>query len=170
MFIYVCGGLDAKSCPTLATRQTVACQAPLSMGFSRQEYWSGFPFPSPRDLPDPGIESGSPALQADSLLTVLRGKPWLYVYIINVIFFHFPMGCVYLCAQLCLILCDPMDCSPPGSSVHRIIQARILNGLPFTTQGDLPDAGIEPASLESLALAGRFFTTRSTWEAAQMVL
>ena len=41
--------------------------APLSMGFSRQEYWSGLPFPSPGDLPDPGIKSGSPALQADSL-------------------------------------------------------------------------------------------------------
>ena len=45
------------------------------MGFSRQEYWSGLPVPSPGDLPDPGIESGSPALQADSLLTELLGKP-----------------------------------------------------------------------------------------------
>ena len=50
-----------------ATPLTVACQAPLSMGFSRQEYWSGLPFPSPGDLPDPGLEPGSPALQADSL-------------------------------------------------------------------------------------------------------
>ena len=46
---------------------TVAYQAPLSMGFSRQEYWSGLPFPSPGDLPDPGIKPGSPALQADAL-------------------------------------------------------------------------------------------------------
>ena len=46
---------------------TLACQAPLSMEFSRQEHWSGLPFPSPGDLPDPGIESRSPALQADSL-------------------------------------------------------------------------------------------------------
>ena len=53
----------------------VACQAPLSMGFSRQEYWSGLPFPSPGDLPDPGIEPRSPALQADSSLTELQGKP-----------------------------------------------------------------------------------------------
>ena len=44
-------------------------QAPLSMGFSRQEYWSGLPFPSPEDLPKPGFELGSPALQADSLLS-----------------------------------------------------------------------------------------------------
>ena len=46
---------------------TVAHQAPLSMGFSRREYWSGLPFPSPGDLPNPGIEPRSPALQADAL-------------------------------------------------------------------------------------------------------
>ena len=50
---------------------TVACQAPLSMGFSRQEYWNGLPFPSLGDFPDSGIEPGSPALQADSLPTEL---------------------------------------------------------------------------------------------------
>ena len=49
------------------TPWTVAHQAPLSMGFSRQEYWSGLPTPSPEDLPDSGIEPGSPALQADAL-------------------------------------------------------------------------------------------------------
>ena len=65
------GGLVTKSCPTHVTPWTVACQAPLSMAFSRQEYWSGLPFPSPGDLPDPGIEHGSPALPADSLPTEL---------------------------------------------------------------------------------------------------
>ena len=65
------GGLVAKSCPTLVTPWTVAHQAPLSMGFSGQQYWSGLPFPSPRDLPNPGIEPGSPALQVASLLTEL---------------------------------------------------------------------------------------------------
>ena len=54
-----------------ATLWTAACQAPLSMGFSRQEYWSGLPFPSPGDLPNPGIKPGSPALQADSSPTEL---------------------------------------------------------------------------------------------------
>ena len=54
---------------------TVARQAPLSLEFSKQEYWSRLPFPSPGDLPNPGIEPGSPALQADSLLTELPGKP-----------------------------------------------------------------------------------------------
>ena len=67
--------LVAKLCPTLATPWTVAHQAPLSMGFSRQEYWNGLPFPSPGDLPNPGIEPGSPALQADDLLTEVWGKP-----------------------------------------------------------------------------------------------
>ena len=58
-----------------ATPWTVACQAPLSMGFSRQEYWSRLPSPSPGDLPDPGVKPGSLALQADSLLSKPPGKP-----------------------------------------------------------------------------------------------
>ena len=53
---------------------TVACQAPLSMEFSRQEYWGGLPFPSAGDLSDPGIEPGSLALQADPLLSELHRK------------------------------------------------------------------------------------------------
>ena len=72
------GSLVAKLCPTLETPWTVALQAPLSMDSpSRQEYWSGLPFPSPGDLPHPGIEPspGSPALQADPLPTELQGKP-----------------------------------------------------------------------------------------------
>ena len=52
-----------------------------------------------------------------------------------------------------------MDCSPPDCSVHGASQARYWSGLPFPSPEDLPDPGIEPASLESLALAGRFFTT-----------
>ena len=58
-----------------ATPWIVARQAPLSMGFSRQEYWSGLPFPSPGDLPDPGIEARSPTLQADALASEPSGKP-----------------------------------------------------------------------------------------------
>ena len=56
----------AQLCPTLCDPMTVACQAPLSTVVSRQEYWSGSPGPSPRDLPDPGIKPRSPTLQADS--------------------------------------------------------------------------------------------------------
>ena len=65
----------AQLCPTLVTPWAVARQAPLSMGFSRQEDWSGLPGPPPGDLPNPGIKSRSPAMQADSLPAELPGKP-----------------------------------------------------------------------------------------------
>ena len=61
------------------TPQTAARQAPLSMEFSRQEYWSGLPFPSPGDLPDPGIKPRAPGLQADSLPSEPLGKPYVFV-------------------------------------------------------------------------------------------
>ena len=68
--------LSLFSCVQLfVTLWTVAHQASLSMGFSKPEYWSELPFPSPEDLPNPGIEPMSPALQADSLPTEQRGKP-----------------------------------------------------------------------------------------------
>ena len=68
-------------------------------------------------------------------------------------------SCTCVCAQLHLTLCNPMNCSPAGSSVHRISQARTLEWLLFTSPGDLPDPGIEPMSFVSPALAGRFFKT-----------
>ena len=71
------GGLVTKSCPTLTTPWTVTRQVPLFMGFSRQEYCSGLPFPSPGDLPDPGMEPWSPVSQADSLSSELQGKTGL---------------------------------------------------------------------------------------------
>ena len=86
---------------------TVACQAPPSMGFSRQEYWSGLPFPSPGDLPDPGIEPGSPASQADALPSK-------------------PPAAAAKSLQSCLTLWDPIDGSPPGFPVPGILQARTL--------------------------------------------
>ena len=69
--------------PFFATPQTVAHQAPLSMGFSRQEYWSGVPFPTPGDLPDPGVEPKSlsfPALAGRFFTTEPPGKPSKYAY------------------------------------------------------------------------------------------
>ena len=61
--------------------------------------------------------------------------------------------------QACPTLCNSMDCSLPGSSVHGIFQVRILDGLPCPPPGDFPNPGIEPMSLASPALAGRFLTT-----------
>ena len=69
------------------TPWAVAYQAPLSMRFSRQEYWSGLPFPSPGDLSDPGIEPKSPSLQADALPSEPPGKPIQYCRFSLVIYF-----------------------------------------------------------------------------------
>ena len=66
--------------------------------------------------------------------------------------------------QVCSTLCDPMDCSQAGSSVHGILQARNWSGLPCPPPGDLPNSGTELASLTSPALVGGFFTTSTTWE------
>ena len=76
------------------TPWTVAYHAPPSMGYSRQEYWSGLPFPSPGDLPDPGIEPRSPALQADALPSELPGKPHI-IYIYNIHFQIFSLKRYY---------------------------------------------------------------------------
>ena len=83
-----------------------AHQAPLYTGFSRQEQWSMLlcPSPDPGDLPDPGAETGSPALQVDSLPSEPPGKP------------DSPGICLVI--QSCATLCDPIHCSPPGSSVR----------------------------------------------------
>ena len=116
------------------TLWTVVCKAPLSMGFPRQEYWNGLPFPPSGDLLDPGIEAASAvasAWQVDSLPTEPLGKPY-----------QAPL-CVCLVAQSCLTLCDPMDCSLPGSSVGFSMQ-EYWSGLTCPSPGDLPDSGIEP--------------------------
>jgi len=73
-----------------------------------------------------------------------------------------------MCAELllsCPTFCDPMDRSPPGSSVHGLSRQEYWGGLPCHPPGDLPDPGIEPASRTSPALEGGFFTTGATWEA-----
>ena len=91
-----------------ATAWTTAHQPPLFMRFPRQEYWSGLPFPSPGNHPDPGIEPTSPvslAFQTDSLRYAAAAAK---------------------SRQLCLTLCDPIDGSPPGSSIPGILQARTL--------------------------------------------
>ena len=76
--------------------------------------------------------------------------------------------CVCVCAYLlqsCTALCNPMDCGLLGSSVHGILQARILECVACPPPGDLPNSGTEPTFLTFSALAGGFFTTTTTWEA-----
>ena len=93
-----------------ATPWTAAYKAPLSMEFSRQENWSGLPFPSPGDLPDPGIKPESLELQVDTSPPEPSGKPLAAAKLL----------------QLCPTLCDPIDGSPPGSPVPGILQAGTL--------------------------------------------
>ena len=138
------------------TLWTVAHQASLSIGFSRQEYWSGLPFPSSRNLPNPWIEPRSRALQADSLLSEPPGKPtqghsaffiWsnylkkflciqdshffpLSSYsataVFKLIFNSQAVAAAAKSLQSCPTLCNPIDGSPRGSPVPGILQARTL--------------------------------------------
>ena len=79
LHVYVFMSLVAQLCPTLCDPMDCSPQAPLFMGFFRQEYGSGLPFPSPGDLLKPGIKPRSPTLKADSLLTEPPGKPKFHV-------------------------------------------------------------------------------------------
>ena len=111
-----------------ATPWTAACQSPLSMGFSRQPYWSGLPCPPPGDLQTQGSNLCLSCLlhwQAGSLPLSERGSE---------------------VAQLCPTLCDPMDGgyqAPPSMGFSR---QEFWSGLPFPSPGDLPDSGIKPRS------------------------
>ena len=104
-----------------ATPWTVAHQAPLSMEFSREAYWSGLPCPPPGDLPDPGIKPSCPALQANSLPSEPPGKPHKC----------FAAAAAAKSLQSCPTLCDPIDGSPPGSSVLGFSRQEHWSGLPF---------------------------------------
>ena len=121
----------------------LAHQAPQSMGFPRQEYWNRLPFLSPGDLPNPGMEPRSPALQADSLPLNRQGVKWSEV-----------KG-----TESCLTLCDPMDCT-----VHGILQAIILEwvAFPFSSRSSQPR---DPTQVSHIS--GRFFTSWATREALQ---
>ena len=101
-----------------ATLWTVANEAPLSMGFFRQEYWSGLTFPPPGDLPNSGIEPKPPTLQADSLPAKSQRKPEN-----TGVGCHFLLQCMKVksegeVAQSCPTLCDPTDCMQPTRLLH----------------------------------------------------
>ena len=124
----------------LGTPWIVACQAPLSMGFSRQEYWSGLLFLSPGNLSNPGIKPGS--------------------------FMSPALACMYvLFAQSACTVCDPMACSQPNSSVMGFSRQKYWIVLPFPAPGDFPHLGIEPGFPHCRQTADGFFSTSATWEA-----
>ena len=136
----------AQSCPTLC--DPVDCSppgSPLSMEFSRQEYWSTLPFPSPGNLPNPGIKPAS------YLPLALPGNP---IQVIS--------ESESEVAQFCPTLCDLLDCSLPGSSIHGILQARILEWVAIS----LSRESSWPSDQSQVSrIAGRRFNLWATREA-----
>ena len=129
-FVLLCARVF--SCVWLfVTPWTVACQAPLSIEISRQEYWSGLPFPSPEDLSNPVIKPASPTMRQILYHLSHQGS-------------------------------DLMDCNPPGSSVHGILQARILEwvAIPFSGGSSWPRDQTQVS-----CTAGRFFSPDSLGKA-----
>ena len=165
---------------SFATPWTVACQAPLSMSFSRQEYWGGLLFASPGDLPNPGIKPASPAMAGRFVNTESSGQ---HIYIVVLYQMLSPYSllqnteCSSLChtigpcclsfytclvTQSCPTLCNPMDCIPSGPSVYGIFQARILEwvAISFSRGSSGPRDRIHVS-----CIAGRFFTRSAIREA-----
>ena len=137
-----------------STPWTIARQAPLSMGFSKQEYWSGLPCPPPGDIPDPGIKPMSlmfPALAGRFFTTSTTGKP------------NKPFA-VHLLSRV-QHFTIPWSIGRQAARSMGFSRQEYQNGLPCPPSGDLPNPGIRPKSLMSLELVGGFSTTSATWEA-----
>ena len=135
-----------------ATPGAVAHQAPRSMGFSRQEYWSGLPFPSPGELPNPGIEPGSPVLQANFLpseplapLPRKRFLPPIFLFLKSSSLEKSSKHNVKLLSRVQLFVTPwTVACQAPLSMGFP--RQEHWSGLPFASPGDLPEPGIEPRS------------------------
>ena len=145
------------------TPWTVAYQAPPSMGFSRQEYWSGLPFPSPGDLPNPGTEPGSPAFQADALTSEppvgsssqlfswLRFKKEEHSFCDTV---KYMVVCALSRVRIFVTLWTAAHQAPLSRGFSR---QEDWSRLPFPTPGDLPNLEIKLICPMFPTLAGRFF-------------
>ena len=127
------------------TPWTSTSQAPLR-GIFQVRILEWVAFPSPGDLPNPGIELRSPALQADSLLSEPPGKPR---------FVGAAAAAAAKSLQSCLTMCNPMDCNPPGFSGHGILQARILEWVALPSSRG--SSRLKDRTRVS-CIAGRFFT------------
>ena len=150
------------------TPWTVAHQAPLSMEFSRQEYCSGLPCPSPGDLSNAGIEPCSPTLPASSLSSKLpgncQGSPCLAPFWVSNLRLQYAAAAAQL-LQSCPTLCNPMDYACRVLLSMGFSRQEDWSGLPCPPPGHLPDSGIESTSQCLLHwLPARFFTTSATWE------
>ena len=181
----VCAHVCAQSHLTLCHPTTVAHQTPLSMGFPRQEYCGGLLFPSLGDLPNPGIESSSPCTTGRFFTTQPLGKPHLTCMVDIILLAQFAKSFAnfigtnwivtllpkltrkwkkVLVTQSCWTLCDPKDGSPPGSSVHGIVQARILEWvtIPVSRGSSQPRDRTQVS-----CIVGRFFIF---WAIAQTLM
>ena len=138
------------------TLWTVAYQASPSMGFSRQESWSGLPFPSPGDLPNPGIDPGSPALQADTLTSEPPGKPYynflretfkkrLHNFQILLGLYQ-PFHWWWFGHWVCPTFVTPWTIACQSPLSMGLPRQEYWSVLPFPSPRDLPESGIEPGS------------------------
>ena len=128
---------------SFATPWTVAHQVPLSMGFPRQGYWSGLPFPSQEDLPGPGIEPVSPALADVFFTTETPGKSSL-------------SAAAAKSLESCPILCDPIDGSPPGSHSRYLLNFQLFSSWAWfrlDTDSDKDERDASTFSLPALPLS-----------------
>ena len=157
--------LAARSC-LFATPRTVASQAPLFMEFSRQEYWSGLPFPSPGDLLNPGIELRSPALQADSLPLSHQGSSkylfsWSDWQIFFPLFFFFRMILLLFGQEVVSnSFATPWTVTHQASLSMGFPRQEYWSGLPFPSPGDLPFSTTEPPGKPRLTT---FFKFGNLW-------
>ena len=145
-----------------ATLWSVACQAPLSIGFSTQEYWSGLPCPPPGDLLHPRIEPMSPmspALARGFFITSTKARQKLLIIRKKIIYIYYITQKGHCCFSR-LVMSDsfatPWTIAHQASLSMGFPKQEYWNGLPFPSPWALPDPGTEPTSL---ALAGGFFTT-----------
>ena len=138
-----CCCAPAQSCPLFATPWTVALQASLSMGFSRQEYWSGLPFPSPGDLPNPEIETvsiASPTLEGRFFTTVPPGKP-INIYILK-LYIYIICKYIYIIYVKVKSLSRVQLFATPWTVAHQVplsmefTRQEYWNGLPFSSPGE----------------------------------
>ena len=141
-----------------ATPWTVAYQAPPFMGFSRQEYLSGLPFPSPGDLPNPGIEPGSPSLPAE-----LLSKLW-----VNCCLNYRSHACMQRPFTHVQFFATPQTVASKALLSVEFSRQEYWSGLSFPPPGDLPDPGIKPVSHISCT-GRRILYPITTWEALPQI-
>ena len=151
------------------TSCTVAHQVPLSMGFSRQEYWRGLPCPSPGDLPSPGTEPRSPKLQADSWLSEPPGEAPRDTHTHHFSYYS-------LCCAVCSDVSHIRLFATPWTVAHQpplslgFSWQECWSGILFPPPEHLSYPGIEPPSLMSPTLVSRFLTTSATWKPPEIFL